>query len=474
MRKELKELTRDTKALCRFLFKIDGDPVELSPYQEEFISAVVWKKHKRLILWCSTQAGKSSSIAMAILLTAMLRRNERIVNVSLTNRQAGIIFQYVKEHIFDHPWITKSILAYSSIKRDKFLAKLNREEISFKADNILRILSAESGNPPGEGLLGFSATTLIIDESPSVPDAIYRTKILRMLGAKKSKVKKVLIEAGTGFSRNHFWHSWNDPDYHQILVDWERAVREDRLDYDFVMKQKETLSQDEFDIWYNCKLPAHTQGEFVPWAQIERAKLKYVSIMDKYKNVVEDLPGTRLLGIDPAGAGSDTCVLTSVAKSDIAVMYHSRKFETSNTGDIVSEAILQDKRTKYKQIKVDAGGLGQGVYDILSETEDQRNKVFKLLSQASASTEKNKLRFFNLKAEMRQNLRKLFEDDKIAIPNDLKLIKQLTETKVSFTSKVLMFVDYKGVGSPDELDALCYACYEPQATKQTFWLPLSA
>lgn len=869
MKNEIQKLVKDTRKLCRFLFKVDGKPAEIAPFQEEIISAMMWKKHKRLIIWCSTQAGKSRATAMGLLLMAIIYPNERIVNISATNRQAMIMFDYIKEHIFDHSWITDSLTKFSMTTRDKFLSKLNRDKISFSEDTTISILSAEAGVPAGEGILGHTATILVVDESPSIRDDIYRTKVITRLGAKRDS-SKMLIELGcvapstmilsdrlkpighgqigysktsesifgiggfnhathrfshpktktlilitekgysleatpnhkiyahkdgqfqwvrmdnlergdftallsnteiypkdptlkdfdfplrtntkdtncelsedmcyllglylsegtlsnnrltitnseneirsflrekfnfktrdryhmrlssrklvafmkhlgfqpatrapnktvpdsimglpkaklisflqgyfdgdgcaqddniqaastsenllkrlqiillnygimstifpritkpryfegrtfqgqgviyillmsrydamkfqekigfrlqrknqrfqhsrsetrdlrqvplnwklmkrkrqvktgwhtlkrnketvsrhtvskflqdydspeyqfiidnnllfdrvksikpsssevsdfvipstrsyfsngfvshnTAFSRNHFFDSWNDPDYHRIQVDWKRAVAENRLDYDFVMKQKDSMTPVEFAIWYECRLPEMLPNQFANWEWIQKAKAP---------QNLGTISGKRILGVDPATTGTDVAVLTSVIKGEYSAVVETKKFNNCSTMDLVSEIEKLDQKRNHSIINIDKTGLGEGVVDRAQELQALKPKVQGLHSHQAPSTEDNKKRFQNLKAEIYFNLRAMLEGGRIHIENDQKLIEQLANTFITHSQTYKTGVKYTGHGSADELDSLSLACYEPITTKQIFWKPIA-
>jgi len=468
------ELLKDPGALCKCLFRLEGEPVDLAPFQEEVISAMIWKTYPRLMLWSTSQIGKSEAISMGLILVAMLYPNERIVNVSATNRQAGIIFQYVQNHLFDHPLITSSLTTYSNEPRDKVLSKLNREEISFTQNTTLKILSAESGIPAGQGLLGHQATTLVLDESTLLNNELYRTKILRMLGAKRKKnVRKIQIEIGTATHHNHFTEAWYSGDFHNIQVDWKRAVKEGRLDINIVNRAKKLLTSQEFDTWYNCILPDKQTNRRIPdsWikAAVEKEELK---------------EGIRILGIDPAGMGTDIAVLTPIFRHGNMISMignEVEKIETSTSGELAERIRAKDIRDNYKSINIDANGIGEGTMDRLTEASKEneriREKVFSIKSQRSASKPAPTLRdqiptsrFFNLKAEIYTNLVKLLEDGNISISNDPNLIRQLRSMELKFSAGGLMMGSCHGNSSPNELDSLAYACYQPVTVRPEFFI----
>jgi len=412
----------------------------------------------------------SQGIAFATILVAMFRKHEEIVYVAPT-RQTGTIFEKVSGHLFDSPLITSRLQTYSEEKKDKLLGRLNREKISFIDDVTIKLLSAESGKPAGEGLLSHTATILIIDESPSVEDTTYRNKIPRMLGSKKP-VQKMMIDIGTCHRRGHFTQAWekadNDPKVKKIFVDWQRAVKEGRLDYDFVMGQKAAMTKDEFGIWYECKLPDKIGNEPIPWSKIDEA------VERKF-----DFTGKRFLGIDPAYLGDDNTAFVDVLMGDHVEIKEILTFPKMKTTETVAEAMRLDDERHFSGIKIDYGS-GQGIVDQLNEKEGMKGRVQgyyfnqKAMGGGKKDEETNRMMFYNLKAQMYERIILLFEKGRISIPHDGALIRQLREINMDRSSGRLQ-IKNTGSASADELSALVLACWEPPVRKKAeFFPPLSA
>jgi hypothetical protein len=116
-----------------------------------------------------------------------------------------------------------------------------------------------------------------------------------------------------------------------------------------------------------------------------------------------------------------------------------------------------------KVVRVDADGLGAGVYDSLVEVMG-RDKVKEIRGGRAAIDSE---RFFNSRSEMLWTLRESLRPDadvKTALPPDGNLTAQITSIRWSVDSRGRIAVeskdDYKkrtGQGSPDELDACAYA-----------------
>ena len=107
--------------------------------------------------------------------------------------------------------------------------------------------------------------------------------------------------------------------------------------------------------------------------------------------------------------------------------------------------------------KIDAIGLGAGVYDRLHELKDP---VDEMQSGAASSDPE---RFANMRAEWWWGLRSRFESGDIDIEDDEELIEQLSNIKYKLNSRGQIVIESKedmkkrGRKSPDRGDALMLA-----------------
>lgn len=129
----------------------------------------------------------------------------------------------------------------------------------------------------------------------------------------------------------------------------------------------------------------------------------------------------------------------------------------SDTMETSGHLIRNFNQTGAEVIKVDADGLGAGVYDRLKELG---KPVIELRSGKASSDNE---RFANARAEWWWGLRERFESGDIDIEEDDELISQLSSIKYKINSRGQMVVESKedmkrrGFSSPDRADALMYA-----------------
>jgi hypothetical protein len=125
----------------------------------------------------------------------------------------------------------------------------------------------------------------------------------------------------------------------------------------------------------------------------------------------------------------------------------------TTTGEVM--AALRD--TGASAAKIDAVGIGAGVYDRLRE---QNAPAIEMQSGAAAS---NSERFANARAEWWWGLRERFEAGDIDIEDDDDLTAQLASIKYKTNSRGQVLIESKdemkkrGLSSPDRGDALMLA-----------------
>jgi len=167
-------------------------------------------------------------------------------------------------------------------------------------------------------------------------------------------------------------------------------------------------------------------------------------------------------GIDIAREGDDSSVFT--LREGSKVIYTD---EWMKTDLMETTGIILTKMEKFnldpKNVNLDAIGVGAGVYDRLREQKVYINGI------VAGGEPQDKEHYVNIRAEMYDNLRKLFESGDISIPDDMDLIAQLSSIRFKFASdKKLQIVSKEEMKrqyrlkSPDKADSLALCFYEPR------------
>ena len=162
--------------MLAFFKNSQGQPYLLTQGQSDIFRLVYEPSIKRGAVKAVTQYGKSDVTSIAILLTAIERR-EKILIVSPSEKQSRIIMSYVIGHIFDDDYL-EAMLEYEGSK-ERLKEERSKQRITFNNGSEIYILTAEAGivSREAKGLMGFGASIVIVDESALIPDNMY-SKIL--------------------------------------------------------------------------------------------------------------------------------------------------------------------------------------------------------------------------------------------------------------------------------------------------------
>jgi hypothetical protein len=104
-----------------------------------------------------------------------------------------------------------------------------------------------------------------------------------------------------------------------------------------------------------------------------------------------------------------------------------------------------------ESLNVDSIGIGAGVYSRLTELGHKTTSI--RVGEAPEDTYNSK-RFMNLKSQRWWHVRELFEKNLISIPNNQKLISQLSQMRYEFTTLSKIKIKDPEGKSPDYADSL--------------------
>jgi hypothetical protein len=175
--------------------------MEPDPWQVEVLTG----NHRRLLLNCCRQAGKSTVVALLGLLEALFNPMNTVLIVSRSLRQSTELFLKIK--------------FYHKLLGARMKETCNAHELSFT--NMSRIVSL----PCNEGTIrGFSNVgLLIIDEAARVPDETYNA-VRPMLAVSDGRL--ICLSTPNG-KRGFFWEAWakGGDDWHRIDIDASKCPR---------------------------------------------------------------------------------------------------------------------------------------------------------------------------------------------------------------------------------------------------------
>jgi hypothetical protein len=419
-----------------------GNPITFTDGQWELFLSLVSDQYDRVVIKAVTQYGKSLITSLALIYLAASSQKQMLI-IAPRFSQARIIMSYVIDHIFDNDRFIKQIELKGSLER--FKRERSKSRIDWKTGAQIAIHSAHasSSKQGKEKLMGLGGDMVIVDESSLIPDELF-THILRMVGGVENGK---LVQLGNPFYKNHFWKAFQDPNYKRITIDYKQAIEEGRMTEKFIEETKRTISPRKFKVLYECEFPDQKEDALIPWSKIQEA----------VNRDIKNPSGKRQFGGDVARKGDDSTVGIIRQGEKVLDIQSWDKKDTMETTGRFANMIEKDMLAK-----IDVIGIGSGVVDRLRE-----QKYKKIVGVNVGHSSHNKERFYKLRDEIFWGLRCRFVDGNIDIPDNRKLIEQLSELRYSFNSRGQLKVEGKekmknrGIGSPDEADALALAFYQP-------------
>jgi hypothetical protein len=208
--------------------------VDPDPWQEQ----VLRSHSSRLLLNCSRQSGKSTTVATLAVWTALYDAGALVLLVSPTLRQSGELFK-------------KAIAVYRALGRP--VPSESESALQLALDNGSRIVSL-----PGkeDTVRGYSGVRLLaIDEAAWVPDSLY-VALRPMLAVSQGRLIAMSTPHGT---RGFFYEAWRGTEpWRRIEVP---ATACPRITAAFLAEEERTMGRWWFQQEYLCQFQeAETQA----------------------------------------------------------------------------------------------------------------------------------------------------------------------------------------------------------------------
>ena len=410
----------------------DGRPVELTWYQEEIIRTALERKHRNMVIASATRVGKSEAVAILAVLMAILYDGDEVVLVSPTFRQTQNIFQRIRNYITLNPRF------YALVDRSR---GFRRDEINLINGSVLRCLTAGSA----EGLLGFGATVLIVDEAGSIKDEVFRTRILRMLAGRAGRHKPILLLVGTPHIMNYMYDAWRSENFWKMRITWREAVEAGIMDREVVEDARKRLTEREFKAWFEAEWVGTEEGLFDMMVIRERAILK------RHKESEE---GFRYFaGLDVARLGDDESALVIIRTPEYVDDEENRMFEMvayyrrrkARLNEIVGWALDKVVKWNVELIGVESIGVGAGVLDMLYEQLGDR-----VVDVTAPGTKR---------AEMYLLTRRLLDEGRLLLIDDEYFRNQFASYTIKYRSDGKVVIQKRPGYRDDIVDALVFAVY---------------
>lgn len=337
-------------------------------------------------------------------------------------------------------------------------------------------IGASSNDP--DKLQGFHAASgrilIIVDEAAGVPEPAFEAMegMMTSEGARMLMIGNPTSDSGSFRMSHYSWEHANkihisvfdSPNFKNngiSTVEDLQAVDLDRCEIVNPYLVTPRWAYEKIDSWgidspmFQARVlgnfPSQSANTVIPLNALE------VASSDEHREKLQAKGGPFYLGVDVARFGNDYTVLTPRYGGFIP---HQTKHASTSIPETVG-LIKQYGNPRPDGIYIDVDGLGGGVYDVLKE--QKYNNVIQIHNNAKALPDSSGLTFANLASQLWWRAREMFIAGELAIPNDEKLIMQLSTRKYSFGSRGLTVESkdewkkrYPGK-SCDEGDSLIYS-----------------
>jgi len=416
--------------LCK---NVLGNDDVLTENQSNIIKDIVFERHKRIIICAYTRYGKTATVAKAVLLYILFHANKEIKLIGPKYEQTEILRNYIAKYAVKSPHLRKMIeISVTGVERIK--KEVSKKRITFTNNTELQILSAEGD---AERLMGFGASGLLIVDERVLINPEAEAKISRML---LDSPDTILIELLNPWNKeNQAWSHWNNPNFKKYHISAEDGIKEGRHTVEQIREiEEDIVSPIQRTVLIDSDFPDDTEDALIKWEWIQRAINKPITF-DKSE---------RVSGLDCAEAGLDLSVLSKAFTDKNRFKFYSidswHKADTTETVSKVKTLTDPDDL-----MGVDAIGVGKGIADQLKK--DKYN--VKHIKVGMAPT-RDKTQFLNRKSQFYWNLRRLFEEDKISIPKNKQLIKELNLMRYEITANSGKIKIIDPAKSPDFADSV--------------------
>ena len=401
--------------------------MKLDKWQQDVLD---WSKEKdpikKNLLICSPrQMGKSTIIAKDAGDYALDNPNKSIMIIAAVDRQSLLLFEKVLSHIY--------LKNKSMIKTGK--DKPTKHELRLKNGSVIRCLPTGDS---GYGIRGYTIDRLYADEAAFIKEDVWAA-VTPMLATTGGNI--ILLSTPFG-KENYFYRMTENEKFKFIHVDPEEVIagrpEPQRTNLiEFRKDEKERMTKFQYQ--------QEHLGLFVGGIMrfLSDKLIDEMLTLDPTKVQVPKL--NKFQGIDIARMGGDECPMISFERvnRDNLVQFDFTLPDPQSLTDTARLIITKDKSINHKKIYMDDGGLGIGVFDILYEDRQTKNKVIGL-NNASREIEKGwnkgqeKIRKKTLLGtDMAINFKTLAEQGKIKLFDDPRIRQSLRSMQMDYSDGVL-------------------------------------
>ncbi|MED0672092.1 terminase B [Aneurinibacillus aneurinilyticus] len=412
--------------------------------------------HPKVSVRSGQGVGKTGLEAVACIWFLCCRPNPKVVCTAPS-----------KEQLFTVLWA--EIAKWLESSKVKNLLKWTKTRVYMMGHEERWFATARTATRP-ENMQGFHEDYMlfIVDEASGVADPIMEAILGTLTGAEN----KLLLCGNPTKTSGTFYDSHNrDRELYKThkvsSLDSPRTSKENIA----MLKRKYNEGSDVWRVRVLGEFPKAEADAFIP--------LEFAELAAK-KSRVEPTGDEIHIGVDVARFGDDeTVIATRIGGKVFPLHCHNKQDTMATTGHVlrIAREMHQGYPEKEVIIKVDDDGLGGGVTDRLKEVVEEENLPYTIIPMRNGEASDDEY-YANKGTECWAVLKEWLEGNfskhmrgepfDIEIPNDEKLISQLTSRKYKLNSKGRILLERKedmkkrGLQSPDRADAVVLAFAVPK------------
>ena len=435
------------KQLCLHYFKDDkGDPFKLSDSQADIFLCIFLRLHPRNEVIAPTQFGKSSTVAMALILRSQAFAEDWAI-VTGEMPKSMIIMEKVIQHLFDHPDLYGQLELDPNENLDRLRKNRTRQHLSWTRGGSVRVFTADARNRQRtkSALSGFGSPNIIEDEASLVENDV-QAMIMRMLGGHQDNF---LLKIGNPWqpNPNHFYKTWYQSNYNRIFIDYKMALKEGRYTEEFI---EEMRQMPFFDVLYECKFPPEDAVLEGGWRKIITEREVQNAFVPVETNIIQTAEGKGRLGVDIGRGVNKTVFCLRYDNIAEIIERNTDKDLMAQVGKI--KAFMDQYNISSSNVFIDDVGVGGGVTDRMTELG------YAVVGIREGGRAEDAVRFSNVRAEMYWNAAEWIKKGGKLVKHQGFMQMALINVKEDSSSKLRVEPKSellkRGVESPDDADAL--------------------
>lgn len=399
--------------------------LELFGYQAEIADA----PESGVVVTCGRQVGKTEVGAAIALDGALFNPGEDVMVAALWQETADELFRRSKELVRQGPFTKEQL----GVVRDNS----RQWEFSHGGRIYSRSLNASSGSEYGDAQRGKLPKVVIVDESAVIHDRVFEEVIEPMFATHGDTHELYLFSTPRGKSGYHYRKHVYDDAWNAVHVPTSASPL---VDEDWLERKQADIDQLTWKQEY-CGEFVEEADAYLPHDIVDPCVRPDPESADTY-----DTDARRVLGVDVARQGRDRTVYYDLGTDGVTRQVLSE--DQSTIDGVVGRLTHLHEQNDYAVILVDENGLGGGVVDF------GQAGLGRVVREFTFSTKG--------KQTLYQSLRKSLESGELVLPDDDRLIGELTSLQYDYTQHGYLKVSHPEGGHDDHPDALALANHARQ------------